>query len=449
MLSFKNITIAVLVGSAGLAFGAESIVSIRPDPLPGFRVSFLPSGVADNGMVVGTSHLFPFEAGPAVGYMSTFLADGMWLTEAPAWASESGVARVAGVSADALTIVGSAYVVYNPGILPSMEVPAPFAYRSGSGYERLALPAGSGSGGNLAPPVTYFAAEALAVSDNGEIILGTASPILGTTPIIRWTGPKTIETIFNPPVLPSGFAVPIVGGLSPEGNAAVFGFAWKGYRWVEGLGVELLPEPAGYEGNFIAPAGVASNGKAVVGTASMVAGIDMIARSEAWIWNPIEGVRLLPSLEIDAAPMYSAVDVSADGRFVVGNLARGSEPFETWIYSPVHGTRSILAELRSRGVDTSEWASLHSVTSISRNGRFITGMGLPVGETEPVAFVVDLGVILPADLTEDGAVDFDDLLAFINLYNGGSGYADFNGDGTLDFTDFLAFLNAYNEIPLP
>ncbi|MBM4109330.1 MAG: hypothetical protein FJ255_11090 [Phycisphaerae bacterium] len=50
----------------------------------------------------------------------------------------------------------------------------------------------------------------------------------------------------------------------------------------------------------------------------------------------------------------------------------------------------------------------------------------------------------PADLTGDGVVDFNDLLAFLNLFNAGDPRADFNGDGTIDFNDFLAYMNLFN-----
>jgi hypothetical protein len=50
-----------------------------------------------------------------------------------------------------------------------------------------------------------------------------------------------------------------------------------------------------------------------------------------------------------------------------------------------------------------------------------------------------------ADLNQDGVVDFNDLLEFLNLYNAGSLLVDFNGDGVIDFNDLLEYLNIYNE----
>lgn len=48
------------------------------------------------------------------------------------------------------------------------------------------------------------------------------------------------------------------------------------------------------------------------------------------------------------------------------------------------------------------------------------------------------------DVDGDGTVDFNDVLAFLNLYNSGSLAADLTLDCVVDFNDFLAFLNLYN-----
>jgi hypothetical protein len=48
------------------------------------------------------------------------------------------------------------------------------------------------------------------------------------------------------------------------------------------------------------------------------------------------------------------------------------------------------------------------------------------------------------DINADGVIDFNDLLAFLNLYNDLDPAADFDGDGVIDFNDLLAFINEYN-----
>lgn len=53
-------------------------------------------------------------------------------------------------------------------------------------------------------------------------------------------------------------------------------------------------------------------------------------------------------------------------------------------------------------------------------------------------------VYCPADLNEDGQVDFADYLDFLNFYDDQDPSADFNRDGLVDFADYLEFLNFYS-----
>lgn len=55
------------------------------------------------------------------------------------------------------------------------------------------------------------------------------------------------------------------------------------------------------------------------------------------------------------------------------------------------------------------------------------------------------GACSPADWNEDGTIDFNDLLAFVNDFNAQATCADLNADGSIDFNDLLQFLNAYND----
>ncbi|MCC6677695.1 MAG: hypothetical protein IT436_11170 [Phycisphaerales bacterium] len=50
----------------------------------------------------------------------------------------------------------------------------------------------------------------------------------------------------------------------------------------------------------------------------------------------------------------------------------------------------------------------------------------------------------PADLNQDGLVDFTDYLEFLNLYEAQDLRVDYNGDGLVDFLDYLEFLNHYD-----
>lgn len=54
------------------------------------------------------------------------------------------------------------------------------------------------------------------------------------------------------------------------------------------------------------------------------------------------------------------------------------------------------------------------------------------------------GCPCPADFTQDGTLDFFDVLAYLGAFSADLATADFNSDGTLDFFDVLAFLEAFD-----
>jgi hypothetical protein len=58
------------------------------------------------------------------------------------------------------------------------------------------------------------------------------------------------------------------------------------------------------------------------------------------------------------------------------------------------------------------------------------------------------GVLLvppcPADLNNDGVLDFFDVQTFLNAFSIEDPIADFTGDGLFDFFDVQAFLNAFS-----
>jgi len=66
----------------------------------------------------------------------------------------------------------------------------------------------------------------------------------------------------------------------------------------------------------------------------------------------------------------------------------------------------------------------------------------------PLGFAAQLDlevqVYRGGDVDGDGVVDFNDFLAYLNLYNAGTLAADLTGDCAIDFNDFLDFLNRFN-----
>lgn len=66
--------------------------------------------------------------------------------------------------------------------------------------------------------------------------------------------------------------------------------------------------------------------------------------------------------------------------------------------------------------------------------------GLSAGITQRLGDCVSC----PADLNDDGVLDFFDVSAFLDAFNRSDPIADFTRDGLLDFFDTSAFLSAYN-----
>jgi len=66
------------------------------------------------------------------------------------------------------------------------------------------------------------------------------------------------------------------------------------------------------------------------------------------------------------------------------------------------------------------------------------------GGPQPACPGTGPGACSRADWNEDGVIDFNDFLAFLNDFNAQDDCADLNQDGVVDFNDFLEFLNIYN-----
>jgi hypothetical protein len=90
-----------------------------------------------------------------------------------------------------------------------------------------------------------------------------------------------------------------------------------------------------------------------------------------------------------------------------------------------------------------------SLVVIGQGFRFTgkgAGRGWCVGsDLGIVAWRPRTGPVCIADLDDSGNVDFNDYLAFLDLFVASDCRADWNGDGTIDFNDSLAFLNDYNS----
>ncbi|HZW09743.1 MAG TPA: zinc-dependent metalloprotease family protein [Phycisphaerales bacterium] len=115
------------------------------------------------------------------------------------------------------------------------------------------------------------------------------------------------------------------------------------------------------------------------------------------------------------------------------------------------------------------WTPLRAYTDVAlawRSDAVAVGVEVPASPTVRIRFravdagsddVVEAGVDAfalsefacgadgcVADFNGDGAVNTQDVLAFLNAWNAGDSSADINGDGTINTQDVLAFLNLWN-----
>jgi hypothetical protein len=95
----------------------------------------------------------------------------------------------------------------------------------------------------------------------------------------------------------------------------------------------------------------------------------------------------------------------------------------------------------STGVTTPGGIALRGFTTASTAFNHVDDIGRVAASACPGT---GAGACSRADWNEDGVIDFNDFLAFLNDFNAEDPCADLNQDGVVDFNDFLEFLNIYN-----
>ncbi len=307
-------TFASAVSAHAGAVSFQGIGFLYPE-VPESRVEAVS---ADGRVVVGASR----HDSPPFGF------------QAIRWSTETGIVPLASgdpagfhsfgidVSADGSVIAGSITNVGSPNVV----------YRWTTG-----------DGTILLPTITSV----IAISDDGTVLLGTQRGI-ETTSFLWTTGDGIVPLNF--------FATALSGdGSVVAGTAQVIG----AFRWTAAGGIVDLPLLPGAKsgGNVNA---MSFDGSVLVGTSSSAAN----SAFQAVRWTSA-GVQLLgPTL----APS-NAIDVSADGRVIVGN---STQPF---FWTEELGMVNIKDFLLDSGVSSVTGWSLGDVTGISGDGRTIVGRG--------------------------------------------------------------------------
>ncbi len=148
--------------------------------------------------------------------------------------------------------------------------------------------------------------------------------------------------------------------------------------------------------------------------------------------------------------------ISDDGRVVAAtNTGLPSDRF-TFIWDPIHGSRRLEDILAAHGVDLTGWRELFAF-DMSADGRVIVGQGN--GDVFPgQGFRAVIPPLCLADCDGSGSIDAADLLCFLARFERAGDpvanpvdflYADLTNDSAIDFNDFLEFLNLYNRGACP
>jgi uncharacterized membrane protein len=200
-----------------------------------------------------------------------------------------------------------------------------FRWTSSSGFEVLESESLDG------------ASEALAVSDDGAVVVGKAQPESGVSVVpFRWTADTGMVSL-NGRVRGEAHDVTGDGAVIVGNTQTSNGF--EAFRWTESSGIMPLGDLPGGGVNGSASA-VGAGGNAIVGLSSTGFGGPNGPVFEAFIWTPSGGIRNLRDALIGDFGFASALagwqlthatGISADGRVIVGYGINPAGQDEAWL----------------------------------------------------------------------------------------------------------------------
>ncbi len=338
---------------------------IRLGRLPGALDSGANRISDDGSTVVGNSWYGPTGAYVIEGFRWTRTEGMVGLGFLPG--ARSGGSQAYGVSADGSVFVGGS---------SSAEGSQAFRWTAASGMVGLGyVPGGTFSG-------------AQNVSANGSVVIGGSVVSLRGEEAFRWTQASGMVGLGD---LPGGDFQSWATAASADGSVVVghgrssgaFGGApgLEAIRWTEATGMVGLGDLPG--GAFYS---LASD---ITADASVVVGRGTSAReTEPFRWTAAGGMVGLGFMPGSTGGWASAV--SADGSVVVGNYGIGNEgrPF---LWTSATGMRDLRDMLVSDlGYNLTGWTL--TASDISADGRWVVGNGTdPSGQTE--AFLVNIAPI--------------------------------------------------------
>jgi probable HAF family extracellular repeat protein len=327
---------------------------IRLGDLPGDLFLSRAAGVSADGSVV-------------VGASVSVSASGFQAFEAFRWTSASGMVGLGflpgfpGSFATAASADGSVVVGGNLG--PSME--QAFRWTQTTGMVGLGFLPG------------YAESRAFGVSADGSVVVGNSNTIPGQGgqfQAFRWTAQSGMVGLGS--FLPGGLSS--AEGVSANGGTVVgvsdSALGRQAFLWTEGGGMIALGDLPG-SGFFSFAHGVSEDGSVVVGISHSASGFEAFR----WQADGMVGLGFLPG-DVES----EAFGVSADGSVIVG---RGTtmdprSDVRAFVWDTTEGMRDLRDVLISQGDDLTGWSLIESL-DVSADGRSIVGRGInPAGQEE-------------------------------------------------------------------
>ena len=185
-----------------------------------------------------------------------------------------------------------------------------FRWTAATGMVSLGLLAGSNQ------PATT----ASGVSDDGNVIVGTAHGSADPNQPFRWTPAAGVHALAGLPAGSFGSAQDVSGDGTVVVGSLRLGRTipnWEAFRWTEAGGLTFLPRPTGGDADRASATATNADGSVIVGQTVD----DAVGRAAIWIdgqQHTLESLLTAAGADITGWSFFEAVDVSADGRTIVG-----------------------------------------------------------------------------------------------------------------------------------
>lgn len=317
------------------------------------------------------------------------------------------------------TIAGRSELIRGDG-----ESYRPFVWRQGLGIQELPLPAGAIFG------------YALGMSANSNKICGhVVFRVIPTNEEHGYIWDNGIPTFdlgyrrWPAAICNSGERVV---GFDYAGTEA------RAFSWTQETGVVLLNMPAGV---------TTSDAHNISGDCNWIVGWygnPATGRQAPFRWSESTGLQDLGPLPGSESGFSIATASNQDGSVIVGSASSPAGSNKATVWTAALGTVRVEDLLIADGVLPPGW-DLYTAQDVSGDGRTIVGIGRHNGVTEGwVAYIPSLIPCRP-DLNGDGLVTSQDFFAFIGDFFSGRPEADYNNDGAVTSQDFFDFISQFFE----